>query len=81
VSSTSGTFTAVSGSWRQPVAFCTQEQELVATWVGLDGYDNMTVEQDGTLAWCFQGAPCYYTWWEIYPGLASRRLSTSSAGT
>ena len=63
-----GTFTAVSGSWAQPATFCSPEQRLTAFWVGLDGYSNSTVEQDGTLAYCFEGQPYYYTWWEMYPG-------------
>jgi hypothetical protein len=65
---TVGAFTAVSGSWVQPAATCTSEQRLTAFWVGLDGYSNTTVEQDGTLAYCFEGDPYYFSWWEMYPG-------------
>ena len=65
---TVGAFTAVSGSWVQPAATCTSEQRLTAFWVGLDGYSNTTVEQDGTLAYCFEGEPYYFSWWEMYPG-------------
>jgi Peptidase A4 family len=65
--STPNAFSAVSGTFTQPGTVCTREQELTATWVGIDGYNTDTVEQDGTLAWCFEGAPYYYTWWEIYP--------------
>ena len=36
-------------------------------WVGLDGFSNSTVEQDGTLAFCQGGTATYYTWWEMYP--------------
>ena len=36
-------------------------------WVGLDGFNNGTVEQDGTMAFCFEGTPSYYTWWEMFP--------------
>jgi Peptidase A4 family len=67
-SSTPGTFTAVSGSWVQPATSCTAEQRLTAFWVGLDGYSTDTVEQDGTLAYCFEGRAYYYSWWEMYPG-------------
>ncbi len=67
-SSAAGTFTSVSATWRQPGTVCSPEQELTAYWVGLDGFDNATVEQDGTLAYCFEGLPYYYTWWEMYPG-------------
>jgi hypothetical protein len=66
-SATPNTFTAVSATWRQPATVCSPEQELTAYWVGLDGYSNETVEQDGTLAYCFEGVAYYYTWWELYP--------------
>jgi hypothetical protein len=74
--STANTFTAVSGTFRQPATVCTREQELTATWVGLDGYSTDTVEQDGTLAYCFEGVAYYYTWWEVYPA-ASVTVGTS----
>jgi hypothetical protein len=64
---TAGAFTSASASWLEPATFCTAEQRLTAFWVGLDGFANQTVEQDGTLAYCFQGQPYYYTWWEMYP--------------
>ena len=66
--STAGAFTGVSAKWRQPATFCGPEQRLTAFWVGLDGFDNQTVEQLGTLAWCFQGLPYYFSWWEMFPG-------------
>ncbi len=66
--SSPGTFTAVSAAWRQPATICSPEQRLTATWVGLDGFTDSAVEQDGTLAYCFEGQASYYTWWEMYPG-------------
>ena len=66
--STAGAFTGVSASWRQPATFCSPEQRLTSYWVGLDGFDNGTVEQLGTLAWCFEGLPYYFSWWEMFPG-------------
>lgn len=69
---TVGAFTSVSASWAEPATSCTAEQRLTAFWVGLDGFSNTTVEQDGTLAYCFQGRPYYYTWWEMYPATRSR---------
>jgi hypothetical protein len=62
-----GTFTAVSASWFQPATFCSQEQRVTAFWVGLDGWNSTTVEQDGTIAYCFEGVPYYYSWWEMFP--------------
>jgi Peptidase A4 family len=67
LSSTPGTFTQVSGRWKTPSVRCTREDQLTSEWVGLDGYNNGTVEQDGTLSWCFKDRATYFTWWEMYP--------------
>jgi Peptidase A4 family len=44
--------------------------QWTSNWVGLDGYNDQTVEQDGTFAWC-GGAdhttPKYEAWYEMYP--------------
>jgi hypothetical protein len=49
---------------------------MTAFWVGLDGFDSGTVEQDGTLAWCYQGRPYYYTWWEMFPEVGVETVGT-----
>jgi Peptidase A4 family len=67
VSTTLNTFTNVGGQWRTPAVHCNKEDELTSEWVGLDGYSNATVEQDGTLSWCFEGKATYFTWYEMYP--------------
>ncbi len=66
-SSVNGTFTAVSGEWRTPAVTCSAEDQLTSEWVGLDGFNNSTVEQDGTLEWCFHSKAMYFTWYEMYP--------------
>ncbi len=65
--SANGTFTEVSGQWQTPKVSCTKEDELTSAWVGLDGYTDDTVEQDGTLSWCFEGEATYFTWYEMFP--------------
>jgi len=60
-------FSAVSGQWRTPAVRCTREDEISSAWVGLDGFTNSTVEQAGTVSWCFRGVPTYYTWYEMVP--------------
>lgn len=67
VSTTNGTFTKVSGSWTTPSVKCTAEDTIVSNWVGLDGWTSDTVEQDGTIGWCYEGTPTYFTWYEMYP--------------
>ncbi len=78
--STAGAFTGVSATWRQPATVCSAEQRLTAFWVGLDGFDNETVEQLGTLDWCFEGVPYYYSWWEMFPGASVTVGSTVRPG-
>jgi hypothetical protein len=65
---TSGkTYSTVTGSWTEPAITCTNEDQIAVFWVGIDGFTSSTVEQDGTLAQCFEGTAFYYTWWEMYP--------------
>jgi len=78
--STAGAFTAVSATWRQPATVCSPEQRLTAFWVGLDGFDNETVEQLGTLSYCFEGQPFYFSWWEMFPGASVTVGSTVQPG-
>ena len=64
-------FTTVTGKWKEPkISGCTASSPLSAVvfWVGLDGFSNGTVEQDGTAAICGGGNPItYLTWWEMFP--------------
>jgi hypothetical protein len=62
-----GSFTSVSAAWVQPTGTCTSKATYSAFWVGLDGYSNDTVEQDGSEVDCHSGSPKYYAWWEMYP--------------
>jgi hypothetical protein len=64
---TGGGFTAVSGTWSVPSLTCPAGvQSDSAQWVGIDGYGNGTVEQDGTAAYCDDGSPVYGAWYEMY---------------
>ena len=65
---TSSTFSTLAGSWTEPSVTCSgRGEQLAAFWVGIDGYSSSSVEQDGTLAECYQGSAYYYSWWEMYP--------------
>jgi Peptidase A4 family len=66
--SSGNTYKKVSADWTEPTITCpTDENQLAAFWVGIDGFTSGTVEQDGTLAQCYEGTAYYYTWWEMYP--------------
>ncbi len=60
-------FIKVSGQWKAPKVRCAREDQLAAEWVGIDGINNATVEQDGMYAWCFEHHPTYFTWYEMFP--------------
>jgi len=67
VAATTPAFTRVSGHWTTPAVTCSSEDTITSEWVGLDGFNSPTVEQDGTLDWCFEGTATYFTWYEMYP--------------
>jgi Peptidase A4 family len=62
----------VSSEFVQPAVNCSSGQKNVNTsnWVGLDGFENDTVEQDGSAAYCAgpgNHTPKYYAWIEMFP--------------
>jgi hypothetical protein len=70
-----GTFTTITGTWNVPEVapgdcsngtFATG-YGLAGFWVGLDGWNNGTVEQTGTVTECYQGNAYYWDWYEMYP--------------
>ena len=56
---TGGRFSSVSGSWTVPIVTCPADTTTYSSqWIGIDGYESDTVEQDGILAaWPFQARP------------------------
>ncbi|HLW94346.1 MAG TPA: G1 family glutamic endopeptidase [Solirubrobacteraceae bacterium] len=65
----SGTlYTMVTGSWIVPPARCPGPGAYYSSvWVGIDGANSSTVEQDGTESDCASGSPSYYAWSEFFP--------------
>ena len=66
-STKNGAFTSVSANFVVPKLTCTAEDRIVSIWVGLDGFTDGTVEQDGASGQCFGGTALYYTWYEMFP--------------
>jgi len=65
-------FNYVSAEFVQPTLNCSNPQKFVnsSNWVGLDGFENDTVEQDGTGSYCGGPdgtTPKYYAWIEMFP--------------
>lgn len=67
-----GAFTKVSGSWTvSKISNCTGEHTTDTEWIGFDGFSNGTVEQDGSIGFCYEGKLSYYDWYEMYPAQSS----------
>ena len=70
-STSSTSFTSVTGTWTQPRATCTAGKAAYsATWVGLGGFaeSSPALEQIGTSADCSpNGKATYYAWYELVP--------------
>jgi len=66
-STTKQEFTKVSGSWTAPSVTCSAEDQITSDWVGLDGFTSGTVEQLGTIGWCYKRKATYFTWYEMFP--------------
>jgi hypothetical protein len=65
---TGETYTAASASWTVPGANCGNAVATTsATWVGIDGANNNTVEQIGTDSNCVLFNASYWAWWQMYP--------------
>src|ERR1039457_1434965 len=62
-------YSKVSASWVEPSGSCPpgNQTQYVSFWVGLDGYSNASVEQDGTLIACSGKTAEYVAWYEMYP--------------
>jgi hypothetical protein len=66
-----GPFNAVHASFVQPAVRCDgRKNNWTSQWVGLDGFSDSTVEQDGTFSACVgpnHRRPIYFAWYEMFP--------------
>jgi hypothetical protein len=60
-------FTSASASWTEPSVTCHSTNDLMAPWVGIDGYGSSSVEQTGVATDCSSGHAVYQGWYEMYP--------------
>jgi hypothetical protein len=74
---TSSKYNKVTGSWTQPKGTCGSTTSLAVFWVGIDGFNSKTVEQDGTLIQCQGGQATYFSWWEMYPSNSIQVVSSA----
>lgn len=59
-------FRYVTSNFTVPSVNCTTSDSFASWWVGLDGYNESTVEQDGVGASCSGSDASYFAWYEIY---------------
>ena len=64
-------FRSVHSLFTQPAVTCPGvANQWTSNWVGLDGFNDQTVEQDGTFAFCGgknHTTPQYEAWYEMFP--------------
>jgi hypothetical protein len=66
----SGAISDVRGTWTVPSVVCGGAATYSASWVGIDGYADSTVEQTGTEQDCSGGVARYSAWYEMYPKIS-----------
>ena len=75
---TKKSFNFVQGTWTVPHVKCTGvANQWDSNWVGLDGFTDQTVEQDGTFAGCggpTHMTPYYNAWIEMFPAPSKRQF-------
>jgi Peptidase A4 family len=76
----STTYTSVTSTWNEPTVTCGAADSFAAFWVGMDGYNDSTVEQLGTEADCSGGTVHHYAWYELYPAAPVDIARTVSPG-
>ena len=62
------TFTSIVANYNVPSVACSNSPDTFSFhWIGLDGWSDQTVEQDGISANCKGSSPRYNVWYEMYP--------------
>jgi hypothetical protein len=77
-------FTYASTEFVEPTVTCSLAHNTdvyTSNWVGLDGFNDQTVEQDGTSGFCAPRhgtTPTYYAWIEMYPAATVREYDVAA---
>lgn len=73
-------YSSVTSNWTEPTVTCNSTNDLMAPWVGIDGYGSSSVEQTGVATDCSSGRAVYQAWYEMYPAAPVYYTNTVSAG-
>lgn len=76
---TGKTFSKVQGEITVPTITCVGSSAESLFWVGIDGYNEKTVEQDGVGAKCIGATPTYFAWWEMYTPTSGPLMQISAS--
>ncbi len=72
-----GSFRFVQATFTVPSVNCAVTASSFSVhWVGLNGFDTSTVQQDGIEANCNGHTPVYSAWWETYPANQIQAVSS-----
>ncbi len=82
---THASVTYVHAKWVVPATTCKANDsnfQDTSFWIGIDGWNDGTVEQAGTDVRCLPNAttPSYVAWWEMYPTNVEQFVFTVSPG-
>jgi hypothetical protein len=72
-------FTTITGHWVEPKAVCSGPA-LYAPWLGIDGFNDQTVEQTGVQTQCVGGKPKVSGWYEMFPAAPVYYSNPASIG-
>jgi hypothetical protein len=75
-----GPYTSITGRWNIPTMNCSKGPGDASPWIGIDGWNNDTVEQIGIDLDCRSGKASYHPWVEMYPGPSDYFKDTVHAG-
>jgi hypothetical protein len=71
-------FKHVSAAYSVPSVNCSVTNYAFSYhWVGLDGWTDGTVEQDGVGSFCVNGSPDYFAWYEMFPAGPTMEFSVN----
>jgi hypothetical protein len=76
----SPTFNYVYAQYTVPSVNCSKtgsSDAFAYHWIGLDGWTDSTVEQDGIADFCVGGTPEYNAWYEMYPAPFSTNFAVN----
>lgn len=67
-------FNSISGDWIVPSVKATSQNTYSAAWIGMDGFNNQSLIQVGTIQAYVNGKATYSAFWETIPNQSSAQM-------